>query len=342
MSTVLITGGCGFVGTHLCRALRGAKHSVRVIDIVRPASPVPGVEYLLGSILDAERMASAVKGVDAVFHLAALVSVPLCEAKAVESYETNLIGTCQVLNAIRFEKVHCGKPIRLIFSSTAAVYPDLGATDSALREDGPAVRPLSLYALQKLASEQLIFARCDKDGIPAVIFRFFNIYGPGQDPLSPYSGVISKFSRAIALGEDLALEGGGGQSRDFISVHDIVSACVFALGLAAAKCDALPMNLAGGTGISIRNLAQLMMEVGGRVVGTRDTPSRDVDILHSVADITKARRVLGWTPRISLTKGLAELHTSLFPLYLEGVDEAPAFQQPIGDESHDSVPRHFL
>ena len=164
----------------------------------------------------------AMEGSDVVYHLAATVSVPLCQKDPVDSYSNNFQATLGLLELIRERRVRDGKAIRFAFASTAAVYGARGDDGRALREDDIAQEFMSFYAAQKHASEQAIRLYRTAHGIPAWIFRFFNVFGPGEDPKSPYSGVITVFARLAREGQPLPLHGGGAQTRDFISVHDVV------------------------------------------------------------------------------------------------------------------------
>jgi UDP-glucose 4-epimerase len=307
MSKILVTGGSGFIGTHLCRQLTKAGHEVRVLDLVAPKTAVPGVHYERGDVRIASDVTRLIDGVDAVYHFAAMVSVPLCQQQPIESYQTNLMATCQILEAIRRESARQDRAVRLLFAGSSVVYGDLGQEGKATREEGPLDWPPSFYGAQKLGSEHAIelFHRTYK--LPAVIYRFFNVYGPGQDPKSPYSGVISIFSQSIRDGKPLRLNASGTPTRDFVSVHDVARACAMGLDIPAAKCDAKAINLGTGRSVTIRRLAEEMIAAAKRNVPLENAPHREGDVLHSMADISRAKSVLGWTPRVSLAEGLSEL-----------------------------------
>ena len=305
--TVLITGGAGFIGTHLARRLVGAGVRVRSLDIAEPRHRVQGVDYVRGDVRDGAALASAVRDTGAVFHLAAIASVPLCQKEPLDSYRTNLLSTPMLLEAMDAERTRTGRATRIIFSSTSAVYGDTARPGVPTPEEPLRAEPISYYAIQKLNSEQAIRLYRATRGIPAVVFRFFNVFGPGQDPTSQYSGVISVFSKAAGEGLPLRLNGGGVQTRDFVSVHDIARGLELALRAPAEKCDGKPMNLASGRSITIRELAGKVMDAAGRKVPLADAPWRDGDIRDSSASIARAREVLGWTPEVSLEEGLSEL-----------------------------------
>lgn len=314
MDRILVTGGSGFIGTHLCRELV-KRARVTVIDLREPEQAVPGVEYRVGAdrgdVRSAAVLDSAIRGVDAVFHLAAMVSVPLCQERPVESFETNLMGTVKVLEAIRRESDRRGKKLPLVFAGSSVVYGNSGRLDEGVRETAPLGEPLSVYGAQKLGSEHAIRLFQQAYGIPSTVFRFFNVYGAGQDPKSPYSGVISIFAERILSGDPLRLNGGGKQTRDFVSVQDLVRALAMAITLPPEKCDGIPINLGRGDSVSVEELAQLMMEVAGQHVSLEPAPARAGDVLHSQADISRAKAVLGWKPEIDLRTGIRDLFADL-------------------------------
>jgi UDP-glucose 4-epimerase len=305
---VLITGGSGFIGTHLARALSQQGDSVTVLDLRDPEQPVPGVLYVRGDVREASDLKPLIPKQDAVFHFAAIVSVPECQSDPVGSYETNTFSTLKILGLIHEENKKREVPIRFLFSSSSAVYGDQGATPGKISEDRPLPTPVSFYGAQKLASEQMIQLYAGQYRVPSVIFRFFNVFGPGQKSDSPYSGVISLFVRKIAQGEVLPLNGGGSQTRDFISVYDIVAAWKIALESENAYLLlANPMNLGSGQSISIRELATQLTLLAGKPLQIADAPSRAGDILHSCSDISKAGKYLNWKPENDLKAGLLEL-----------------------------------
>ncbi len=304
---ILVTGGSGFIGTHLCRVLLKAGYEVRVLDLVIPAKPFEDVRYIQGDVRDMATVSAAVRDVCAVFHFAARVSVPVCRDEPVESYHTNVLGTARIAEAIRHESLRQDRKVRLIFSSSASVYGNLGREGFPLSEEGPTAQPLSLYAAQKLASEQMLRLFHQDYGLAALVFRFFNVYGPGQDPQSPYSGVISVFSSALRDAKPLRLNGGGSQTRDFVSVYDIVTGCIRALEVHEKQCDARPINIGFGRSVSIRTLAEEMIQLSKKEVPLEISLPWPGDVLHSLADIRCAQKILNWNPQFHLSEGLAEL-----------------------------------
>jgi UDP-glucose 4-epimerase len=307
---VLITGGAGFIGTHLARFFAAAGKRVTVLDLVDPEAPVPGVHYLRGDVRRPEDLAGAASGQDAIFHWAAMVSVPECQEKPLESYETNFLSTVRLLDLVKAENARrpADKKVRVLFSGSSAVYGTLGDNGQKLSEALPLADPLSFYGAQKLASEQAIRIYARTHGIPAVVFRFFNVFGPGQKATSPYSGVISVFAKNSREGKPFLLNGGGSQTRDFVSVHDIVAACDAALASRNSELLAgCPVNLGSSQPLSIHDLAQLIAELSGKGMLTETRPPRSGDILHSCADISRARELLGWKPAVNLRPALKEL-----------------------------------
>lgn len=300
----LITGGAGFIGTHLSRALIQAGHSVRVLDIRKPSCPVDGVEYMIGDVRVPEHVREATRDCEAVFHFAAIASVPLCQTNPYESSLTNLTSTAVVL-----ENLEPGA--RFIFSSSASVYGGTGQIGEPISEEQNRLEFLSFYAAQKYASELMCQQFHAARSIPSIVFRFFNVYGFGQDPQSPYSGVISKFADAIHKKHPIRLNGGGVTTRDFIAIQDIVRALLLALSCPIEVCNGEPINLGSGKTCSIRELAELMMAVSGQKVALEQAPWREADVPHSLADIKLAFTKLGWQPKLDLRQGLTELMRSL-------------------------------
>lgn len=304
--SVLVTGGAGFIGTHLCRALVRDGYSVTVLDLVSPRAPVLGVQYLQGDVSSAADVRSSLSdpAIGAVFHFAAVSSVPVCEDDPVRSYRTNLMGTATLLEEIRQVKKSTGRDLRVVFSGSSAVYGALGESGNPLEESLSVPFPLSNYGIQKLAAERLFRSFHLTAGIQAIVFRFFNVYGPGQDPSSPYTGVITAFSSRLESKQPIQLHGGGLQTRDFISVQDVVGACLNALLLPAPSCDGQPINLGSGRRITIRDLAQLMIQITGCDVPLYVTESRTGDVAHSLGNISRAQSLLGWMPQVGLEVGL--------------------------------------
>lgn len=310
MKKILVTGGAGFIGTHLSRKLVSLGHEVTVLDLVSPDDRVPKVRYVLGDVRNNSDLVNLVPAQDVVFHFAAQVSVPECQLDPWGSYQTNEISTLTILNLIEIENRNRKDEakIRIVFSSSSAVYGELGNTGNPISENTLLPEPLSFYGAQKLGSEQMIRLYSKTRAIPAVVFRFFNVYGPGQKANSPYSGVISWFIHAIREDKSILLNGGGSQTRDFISVHDVVSACAEAATTEnQTALQGLPMNLGTGRTITIKLLAQMIFEIFDKPNRANDGPPRDGDILHSCGDPSRAKTLLNWSPVIQLQDGLKML-----------------------------------
>lgn len=305
---ILVTGGAGFIGTHLCRALREQGLKVTSLDLRKPETAIEGVEYVQGDVRNVVLLQSLVNKTDLVYHLAATVSVPLCQNDPLESYSNNFTATLMVLQAIRQRAEASKSPaIPMAFASTAALYGEMGNDGRALKEQDVAERFLSFYAAQKHASERAIQLYNSCHGVPAQMFRFFNVFGPGQDPKSPYSGVITVFSELAKAGKPLPLNGGGTQTRDFVSVKDIAQACVSLLQLSREQWTATPMNLGTGATITVKELAHMISELSGKNVEAVNAPEREGDVLHSKADIGLAKKTIEFKPSVGLREGLQEI-----------------------------------
>lgn len=295
-----ITGGCGFIGSHLAERLVAAGHRVTILDDLssgrREHAPATA-RLLVGDVADAHAVADAMRDADTVFHLAAVASVERCEREPEATYRTNVDGMACVLDTAAQRR------IPVIYASSAAVYGD--SPRLPLRETEPAA-PLSAYGRHKLANEQLAQAYAQQHGIASTGLRFFNVYGPRQDPRSPYSGVISKFAAATASGEPITFFGDGMQTRDFIYVGDIVS-----LLLAAAtqpSGGAMVLNGCTGHATSLMELAATLSRLHGRPIASHHAPARSKDIRHSLGDPAQAAAQLGFRAHTKLAEGLA--HTA--------------------------------
>ena len=294
---VVVTGGAGFIGSHLVERLAAA-NDVIVLDNFSTGRPEnlaavkDRVQVVRGSILDPGAMKQAFHGADAVFHLAALTSVPESIERPLEYAETNVTGTLAVLGGARDAGVR-----RLVFASSCAVY---GRAKGALREDAPP-DPLSPYAVTKLASEHFLRI-LSEDGLETVVLRLFNVYGPRQSPDSPYSSVVARFVRAVSSGEPLILHGDGLQTRDFVYVGDVAEALDRAASTRGVAGGLF--NIGSGRETSILALiAALRPLAGGRLKIVRE-PARTGDVRKSRADTRRATRVLGFRARTPLKTGL--------------------------------------
>ena len=323
MSKYLVTGGAGFIGSHLATALVERGDRVRVLDnfstgdeanlahleVGELGSDAP-VELIRGSVNDVAAVQAACEGVRGVFHEAAQVSVPQSLEDPVESYEINVTGTLKVLDGARRAKVE-----RFVFAASSAAYGD--SVELPKREDMDA-DPVSPYGTGKLAGEELlrVFGRCY--GMHTVALRYFNIFGPRQADDSPYTGVIALFARALFSDQSVKIFGDGEQTRDFTHVSNVVQANLLAL---EANVDpGAIFNIGTGVQVSINELYARMAEQIGSSVQPSYLPARSGDILHSLAAIEKAEKALGYEAKVSWQDGLKET----VEWYRERFSKAPA------------------
>jgi UDP-glucose 4-epimerase len=303
MSRFLITGGAGFIGSHLADALLAAGHRVRVLDDLstgRRANLDPAAELVVGDVADAATVAAAFNGIDGCFHLAAIASVARANEDWLGAHRVNLGGTIAVLDAARRLG---GTPV--VYASSAAVYGSAaGVSEQDRASEDRLAAPLSAYGADKLGSELHARAGFAVHGVPSVGFRFFNVYGPRQDPHSPYSGVISLFAAALMARRSITLHGDGLQTRDFVYVADIVAFLLAGMRHAAARPGAHVLNACTGRETSVRRLAEVLgelLQTRPQVVGG---PARPGDVRQSVGNPDKAAALLGVVARTSLETGL--------------------------------------
>lgn len=298
MARILVTGGCGFIGSHLCAALLARGDAVRVLDDLSTgmeANLAAGADLIQGDIADAAAVRQAVAGIDACFHLAAIASVERGVRDWVGAHRTNLSATIGLFDALR------GHGVPVVYASSAAVY---GAGGVAPRREDAALRPLSAYGADKLGCEHHALVAGLTHGIPTVGLRFFNVFGPRQDPASAYSGVISIFCDRLRLGHPLTIFGDGEQTRDFVHVGDVVRALLAALRRAAP--DGRVFNVCTGRGTSLLHLAAQVASLCDVRLVLHHEGARRGDIRHSIGDPALAQRELGFTATIGLRQGLAE------------------------------------
>lgn len=303
MSTYLVTGGCGFIGSHLCAALVGRGDAVRVLDDLstgRRSKLPPGAALVEGDVADAALAREASAGVDGCFHLAAISSVGVCNRDWIGGHRTNLTGAITIFDAAR------GTGIPVVYASSGAVYGDCSRLP--LGEDAER-QPLSPYGADKIGCELHARAAAVVYGLASVGLRFFNVYGPGQDPRSPYSGVISIFCERIRRREPIEMYGDGAQTRDFIFVADVVSALLRAMD--ARLSGAHIFNVCTGHGTSVLELARTIARLCGTTPDIRFHPRRPGDIKNSCGDPGAARQALGLAAPTDLASGLAATLASL-------------------------------
>jgi UDP-glucose 4-epimerase len=296
----LVTGGAGFIGSHLVAGLVAEGWRVRVLDDLSSgreanlADVRDSVELLRGDVRDERALAQAVADVEVVFHQAALASVPLSVAEPLRTHAVNLDGTLNVLEAARHAGVR-----RVVYAASSAAYGD--GEELPKRESMPA-NPISPYALHKHTGEQYCRLYTSLYGLEAVALRYFNIFGPRQDPKSEYAAVIPRFICAALAGEGATIFGDGEQTRDFAYVQDAVRANLLAAD--AERAPGAVINVATGRRTSLNELWSAIRSITGVKVESRHLPARAGDVRASVADLSRARELLGFEPAVDLLEGL--------------------------------------
>jgi UDP-glucose 4-epimerase len=295
---ILVTGGAGFIGSHLVDRL-AARNEVTVLDdlstgSLRKLADAPStVRLKRASILQSDILHKAMEGQRLVYHLAAKTSVPESVAKPREYWETNVVGTVHVLRAAADAGAR-----RVVFVSSAAVY---GNSPEMPKVESMRAAPASPYATTKMVGEFACEEIRELAKIETVVLRLFNAYGPRQDPSSPYAGVIPKFCAAVAANRPVEVHGDGDQTRDFLFVGDAAEA----LELAGEKrADGQVFNVASGQAVSVNDVVDLFSTISGGRIRVSRKPDRPGDVKHSLADITRARTVLGFAARTPLREGL--------------------------------------
>lgn len=296
---MLVTGGAGFIGSHLTRRLLETGHSVIILDNLKTGNmaniaDLDGrVETLQGDMRDLETVKKAVKGVDYVFHQAALASVPRSLKNPRETAEVNVKGTLNMLSCSRDSGVK-----RVVFASSSSVYGD---SPTLPKREDMKPNPLSPYALSKLECEEWCRLYQRIYGLETICLRYFNVYGPNQSPDSEYAAVIPRFINAVLKGGQPVIYGDGNQTRDFTFVRDAVEANILAM-------DGRPgiYNIGSGNRVSINLLLETINRIAGKNLEPRHEKPRPGDVLHSLADIGLAREGLGYEPKFSLEQGLRE------------------------------------
>ena len=300
MPHYLVTGGCGFIGSHLVETLVKQGERVRVLDncstgsLNNLADVIAQTEFFHADLRDMEAVKKAVAGVDYVLHQGALPSVPKSIEDPCLNHEVNITGTLNVLLAARDEGVK-----RVVFAASSAAYGNVPKLPKS-EEQAPA--PASPYAIVKHAGESYCKIFTEIYGLETVSLRYFNIFGPRQDPTSQYSGVIARFLEAYRRGVPPRIEGDGEQTRDFTYVANVVEA-----NLLACSADGIAgelFNIGCGVQTSIRQLAALLGALMQSPLKPVHIAPRQGDVKHSLADISKARRLLGYSPKVGLETGL--------------------------------------
>jgi nucleoside-diphosphate-sugar epimerase len=299
MANYLVTGGAGFIGSHLAEELVRRGHRVRVVDNLitgkrRNLAHLPDVEFMEGDLAEPGVAERAVAGMDYVLHQAAIPSVPRSVNDPITSNRANITTVLNVLVAARDAGVK-----RLVYAASSSAYGNAAALPK--REDMP-THPLSPYALQKLVGEQYCQMFTALYGFETVATRYFNVFGPRQDPGSPYSGVISLFSSALLEGRQPVIYGDGEQTRDFTYVANAVDGVLRACEAPRAAGEVI--NVATGGRISLNELLRVMNQLLGTRLYALYKDPRAGDVRDSQADISKAQSLLGFTPTVGLEEGL--------------------------------------
>ncbi len=300
-AVTLVTGGAGFIGSHLATALLDAGASVTVLDDLSgggdPAGLPAGVRFVRGSILDQPLLAETTAGCRFVFHQAALGSVPRSVEQPRLYHDVNVTGTLNVLEAARAAGV-----ARVMFAASSSAYGDNPALPKV---ETMAAAPLSPYAANKVADEAMMAAYAHSYGLDTACLRYFNIFGPRQSPDNAYAAVIAAFAKALVNGRRPVIFGDGRQSRDFTYVDNVVRANLLA-ATAAGPLRGVPINVACGQRVTVTELAVEMARLFGRPDLTPEyRPDRPGDVKHSLADLSAARRLLGYEPVVGFRDGLA-------------------------------------
>jgi len=296
----LVTGGAGFIGSHLARALVAREQEVRVFDNFSTGHRhnlgdlLDRIDVFRGDVRDPDALEEAMVGVDYVLHQAALSSVPRSLEDPAATTEVNVVGTARVLEAARRARVRC-----VVAASSSAVYGDL---DAAVKEETLPTEPISPYGASKLAAEEYCRTYARSLGLPTVALRYFNVFGPRQDPDSPYAAVLPRFMKAFRDRAAPTIFGDGEQSRDFTYVDNVVEANL--LACRASRAFGLAVNVACGGSITVNDLARTVREAMGASVQPTHVAERPGDIRHSRADIRRARDLLGFDPKVGFDEGI--------------------------------------
>jgi UDP-glucose 4-epimerase len=312
MSRYLITGGAGFIGSHLAESLIADGHKVRVLANFfsgRAENLPAGVDLIRADVTRQEAVSDAMEGIDGCFHLAAIASVESCRKDWLRSHVVNLSGAITVFDEARKAQSRTGRSVPVVYASSAAVYGNTG--QSPLSEE-TAARPVNAYGVDKLGCEMHAAVGAQLHDLAVVGLRFFNIYGPRQDPNSPYSGVVSIFCQRLLDGAPIEIHGDGTQVRDFVYVDDAVNALRLAMRVAVPR-QSLVFNVCTGAGTGIGELARIIAEVRDVPFAPRFVPSRIGDVQVSIGSPRRARRALGFSAEIALARGLTRMLAAMPP-----------------------------
>jgi UDP-glucose 4-epimerase len=300
MANYLVTGGAGFIGSHLCHRLVEEGHSVRVLDNLSSgrrenlAEIEDQIDLLEGDLRDEEVLERAVRGVDYVLHHAAVASVQVSVERPLFEQEVNAVGTLRLLEQARRARVK-----RLVFAASAAAY---GNNPAVPKREDMLPQPGSPYGVSKVTGEYYCQVYSQVFGLETVCLRYFNIFGPRQDPASPYSGVISIFAQRMLAGRPPTIFGDGEQSRDFAYVDNAVEANL--LACSAGQASGQVYNIGCGRCTTIRELVKAMNQALGTAIEPIFAPARPGEVRHSLADLSRAQRELGYRPVVHFEEGL--------------------------------------
>jgi nucleoside-diphosphate-sugar epimerase len=298
MASYLVTGGAGFIGSHLAEELLRRGHQVRIADSLITGkranlAVLKGAEFLEGDLAELPFAAQAVAGMDYVLHQAAIPSVPRSVEDPVTSNRANITATMNTLWAAKSAGVK-----RLVYAASSSAY---GNTPTLPKREDMPTNPLSPYALQKLVGEQYCRLFTSLYGFETVSIRYFNVFGPRQDPGSPYSGVISQFATALLAGRQPTIYGDGGQTRDFTFVADAVAANIAA---AERGVPGRAYNIGGGSRVSMNDVLTIIERVAGHPLKVNREAAQKGDMRDTYADTTRAREDFGFRPTVSLEEGI--------------------------------------
>jgi nucleoside-diphosphate-sugar epimerase len=302
MALHLITGVAGFIGSSIARALLERGEQVRGVDNFATgkreniAEVLGQIDFRQADLLDAVAMQEACKGVECVFHQAAIPSVPKSVLDPAGSNRANVDGTVNVLIAARDAHVK-----RVLYAASSSAYGD---TPTLPKQEDMPPNPISPYAVAKLAGEYYMtsFYRCY--GLETVSLRYFNVFGPRQDPSSPYSGVLAKFITQMLRGEQPTVFGDGSQSRDFTHIDNAVEGNLRAAAAPATKVAGRMFNVATGTRVELNQTFEVLKKLTGYSGNLKYAPEREGDIKHSLADISRAEKEFGYKPKVNFEEGL--------------------------------------
>lgn len=302
MAVYLITGIAGFIGSSLARAVLAQGDQVRGIDNLSTGKRenlteiLSRIDFREGDLLNLEALHDACRGVDYIFHEAAIPSVPKSVLDPLGSNRANVDGTVNLLVAARDVKVK-----RIVYAASSSAYGD---TPTLPKHEGMVPNPISPYAVAKLTGEYYMtsFYRCY--GLETVSLRYFNIFGPRQDPTSPYSGVLAKFITNMLNGEQPTIFGDGTQSRDFTYIDNAVDANLLAMKAAASQVAGQVFNVATGKRADLNQAFQLLKKIIGYPGEVKYGPSRSGDVKHSLADLSRSEKHLGYAPKVDFEEGL--------------------------------------